>query len=146
VVQFSSGIPFTPYIGFDRAGDLQSDTGQQKPNLVGTVSYPRTAEMWFDPASFTLPDVGIFGNAGRNSLRAPGVKVADVSVFKNLTAGRTTVQIRLEAFNAFNWVNLGLPSAAVMFNPDGTRFAGAGRITSTSIPARQIQLGVKLLF
>jgi hypothetical protein len=43
-------------------------------------------------------------------------------------------------------VNLGLPSAMVMFNPDGSRFAGAGRITSTSTPARQIQLGVKVMF
>jgi len=146
VMQFLSGIPFTAYVGFDRAGDLQSDTGQQKPNVAGPVSYPHTAEMWFDPASFTLPAVGVFGNAGRNTLRAPGVKVADLSVFKNVHLGHATAQIRLEAFNAFNWVNLGLPSAAVLFNPDGTRFAGAGRITSTSTPARQIQLGLKLLF
>jgi carboxypeptidase family protein/TonB-dependent receptor-like protein len=146
VAQFSSGIPFTPYIGFDRAGDLMSDTGQQKPNVNGAVVYPHTAAQWFDPASFSLPAVGIFGNAGRNSLRAPGVKVADVSVFKNVPAGHATVQLRLEAFNVFNWVNLGLPSAAVLFNPDGSRFAGAGRITSTSTPARQLQVGLKILF
>jgi len=146
VAQFSSGIPFTPYIGFDRAGDLMSDTGQQKPNVNGAVVYPHTAAQWFDPASFSLPPVGIFGNAGRNSLRAPGVKVVDVSVFKNVPAGHATVQLRLEAFNVFNWVNLGLPSAAVLFNPDGTPFAGAGRITSTSTPARQLQLGIKVLF
>jgi hypothetical protein len=146
VAQFSSGIPFTPYIGFDRAGDLMSDTLQQKPNVNGPVRYTGTADQWFDPASFTLPAVGIFGNAGRNSLRAPGVKVVDLSVFKNVPVGRTIVQLRLEAFNAFNWVNLGLPSAMVMFNPDGSRFAGAGRITSTSTPARQIQLGVKVMF
>ena len=146
VAQFSSGVPFTAYVGYDRAGDLMSDTLQQKPNVNGAVRYPRTAEQWFDPASFSLPAVGIFGNAGRNTLRAPGVKVADLSVFKNVPAGHATLQIRLEAFNAFNWVNLGLPSAAVLFNPDGSRFAGAGRITSTSTSARQLQLGVKILF
>jgi hypothetical protein len=67
-------------------------------------------------------------------------------VFKNVPVGHATVQVRLEAFNAFNWVNLGLPSAAVLFNPDATRFAGAGRITSTSTSARQIQLGLKVIF
>jgi hypothetical protein len=146
VAQFSSGVPFTAYVGYDRAGDLMSDTLQQKPNVNGAVVYPRATEQWFDPASFSLPAVGIFGNAGRNSLRAPGVKVADLSVFKNVPVGHAVVQVRLEAFNAFNWVNLGLPSAAVLFNSDGSRFAGAGRITSTSTPARQLQLGVKVLF
>jgi len=51
VAQFSSGIPFTPYVGFDRAGDLMSDTLQQKPNVNGAVVYPHTATQWFDPAS-----------------------------------------------------------------------------------------------
>ena len=146
VLTFTSGIPFTPYVGFDRLGNLQSDADQQKPNATGTASYPRTAAQWFDPSAFTLPAPGVFGNAQRNSLRAPGVKLADLSVFKNVAVGRTVLQVRLEAFNAFNWVNLGVPSAAVLFNPDGTRFAGAGRITTTSTPARQVQVGLKWMF
>jgi hypothetical protein len=146
LMQLSSGIPFTPYVGFDRAGDLQSDTLQQKANVIGPVRYPHRVDQWFDPASFALPAPGIFGNAGRNSLRAPGVKVADLAVYKNVRTGWGVMQVRLEAFNAFNWVNLGLPSAGVLFNTDGTPFAGAGRITSTSTPARQVQLGVRLNF
>jgi hypothetical protein len=146
VLQFTSGIPFTPYVGYDRLGNLQSDADQQKPNLAAPVRYPRTAEQWFDPSAFGLPAVGVFGNAGRNSLRAPGVKLADLSVFKNVPMGRTVLQVRLEAFNAFNWVNLGVPAASVLFNPDGTPFAGAGRITATSTPARQVQLGIKWMF
>lgn len=145
VVHLSSGIPFTPYVGFDRAGDLQSDTLQQKPDLTGAVRYPGTADQWFDPSAFALPPVGVFGNAGRNSLRAPGVKIADLSAFKNVPMGRVTAQVRIEAFNAFNWVNLGLPSS-MLFNVDGTRFAGAGRITSTATPARQVQVGLKVIF
>ncbi len=54
-------------------------------------------------------------------------------------------QFRLEAFNAFNWVNLGLPDATI-FNAGGVRNPTAGRITRTSTPARQVQLGVKLSF
>ncbi len=146
VVQLSSGIPFTPYIGFDRAGDMQSDALQQKPNVTGKVQYPKTAEQWFDPSRFTLPPIGILGNAGRNSLRAPGVKIADLSVFKSVHLARFVAQFRIEAFNAFNWVNLGVPTANVLFHQDGSRFAGAGRITSTSTPARQVQLGLKLMF
>jgi hypothetical protein len=54
-------------------------------------------------------------------------------------------QFRLEAFNAFNWVNLGLPDATI-FNSGGVRNPTAGRITTTSTPARQLQLGLKLSF
>ena len=63
-----------------------------------------------------------------------------------MTAGPTRVQLRLEAFNVFNWVNLGLPNASVLFNSDGTYRAGAARITTTATPARQLQLGIKVIF
>jgi hypothetical protein len=146
VVQFSSGIPFTPFESYDQVGDGQADTGLQKPNVNGTVSYPGTADMWFDPSVFSVPAAGVFGNATRNSLRGPGLKVADLSLFKNQKiAGRVTAQFRLEAFNAFNWVNLGLPDATI-FNSGGVRNANAGRITRTSTPARQVQIGIKLMF
>jgi Carboxypeptidase regulatory-like domain/TonB dependent receptor/TonB-dependent Receptor Plug Domain len=146
VAQFSSGLPFTPFESYDQIGDGQSDTGLQKPNLSGTVNYPRTAAQWFDPSAFTVPAAGVFGNAHRNSLRGPGLKVADVSIFKNQRLGkRYGMQFRFEAFNAFNWVNLGLPDFTI-FNAGGVRNPTAGRITSTSTPARQLQLGVKFLF
>jgi hypothetical protein len=145
VAQFSSGLPFTPFESYDQVGDRQSDTGLQKPNLNGPVSYPGTAAMWFDPAAFSVPAAGVFGNARRNSLRGAGVKVADLSVFKNQKIGRFNTQVRLEAFNAFNWVNLGLPDFTI-FNSGGVRNPTAGRITSTSTAARQVQLGVKFIF
>jgi hypothetical protein len=145
VAQFSSGIPFTPLENYDQVGDGQSDTGLQKPNVTGTVSYPGTAAMWFDPSAFSVPGAGVFGNAGRNSLRGPNLKVADLSLFKNQRFGRYQAQFRLEAFNAFNTVNLALPDFFI-FNAGGVRNPTAGRITSTSTPARQLQLGVKFLF
>jgi len=150
VAQFSSGLPFTPFESYDQVGDQQSDTGLQKPNVNGAVNYPHTEAQWFDPSAFSLPAPGVFGNATRNSLRGPGLKVADLSLFKNLKIGsRYAAQFRIEAFNAFNFVNLGLPDFTI-FNSDGAgggvRNPTAGRITSTSTPARQVQLGVKFLF
>ncbi len=91
------------------------------------------------------PAAGVFGNATRNSLRAPGIKIADLSVFKNLVFGRYQGQFRLEAFNAFNVVNLGIPDFNI-FSSAGLRNATAGRIRTTSTPARQIQLGFKFMF
>jgi hypothetical protein len=54
-------------------------------------------------------------------------------LFKNLKIGRVQTQFRLEAFNAFNVVNLGLPDATI-FNVGGVRNPTAGRITTTSTP------------
>ena len=72
--------------------------------------------------------------------------MADLAAFKNIAIGATSLQFRIEAFNAFNWVNFGLPDASALFNADGTRRPGAGRITSTATPARQVQVGLKLTF
>ena len=147
VLQLASGLPFTPFIGFDRALDRQSDADTiQKPDQIAPVTYPGTAEAWFDVTAFALPQPGFYGNATRNSLRGPGLKLADVAIVKQVTAGQTRVQLRLEAFNVFNWVNLGLPNASVLFNSDGSYRAGAARITTIATPARQLQLGIKLIF
>lgn len=145
VFQATSGVPFTPFLSYDQVGDRQSDSGLHKPNVNGTVQYPKTARQWFDPSVYSVPAAGVFGNARRNSLRAPGLKVADLSVFKNFTIKRYIAQFRLEAFNAFNWVNLGLPNATI-FNAGGVRNSAAGEINNTATAARQIQLGVKLMF
>jgi len=145
VVQFSSGLPFTPFENYDQVGDGQADTGLQKPNVNGPVNYPKTAAQWFDPSAFSVPAAGVFGNTTRNSLRGPGLRVADLSLFKNQPIGRYAMQFRLEAFNTFNVVNLGLPNFFV-FNTGGVRNPQAGQITSTATPARQVQLGVKFIF
>lgn len=145
VLQFTSGLPFTPFLSYDQVGDSQGDDGLHKPNVSGDVNYPRTPEQWFDPAAYSVPAAGVFGNARRNSLRAPGLKIADLSLIKNMAFGRYRAQFRLEAFNAFNWVNFGLPNATI-FNAGGVRNATAGRINTTSTPARQIQLGFKFMF
>ena len=145
VAQFSSGLPFTPFLAFDQVGDRQSDQGLHKPNLNGSVNYPGTEDQWFDPSVFTEPAPGVFGNVTRNSMRAPGIKIADLSLFKNFVFGKYQAQFRLEAFNAFNWVNLGLPDATIFTSP-GVRNPTAGRIRSTATPARQLQLGFKFLF
>jgi hypothetical protein len=147
VLNLASGLPFTPFIGFDRAGDGQSDADLlQKPDQIGTVTYPRTSEAWFDASAFALPAAGYYGNTRRNSLRGPGLKVVDLAIFKDVRISRTTLQLRAEAFNLFNWVNFGIPDATALFNTDGTRRAGIGRITTTATPARQVQLGVKVSF
>ena len=150
ITSISSGMPFHPRIGFDRAGDRQSDTDSQRPSWApgrdAKNAITGRVDQWFDPEAFVLPAVGTFGDVRRNVLRGPNFRSVDFSTFKNQRAGGTMLQFRVEIFNLFNRANLAPPSNPVLFNSNGTRIPGAGRITTLVSSARQIQLGVKLMF
>ena len=150
IAAMSSGVPFHPRIGFDRAGDRQSDTDMQRPNWASgrdaASAIAGRVDEWFDPNAFVLPAVGTFGDVRRNVLRGPNLRTVDFSTFKNQRVGSATLQFRFEMFNVFNRANFAPPSNPVLFNADGTRRPGAGRITTLTTPPRQLQFGVKLLF
>ena len=81
-----------------------------------------------------------FGNAKRNSVQGYPFYQLDFGLAKYfpLPWRDARLQLRIEAFNLFNKTNFRAPN--------GNRSAAAfGTITST-YDARQIQLGVKLLF
>jgi Carboxypeptidase regulatory-like domain/TonB dependent receptor len=151
ILNATSGVPFQPYIGFDWAGDKEPDGNAQRPSLAaGASNNPVTGSVaqWFDPTAFVLPLPGYYGNVGRNTIEGPGLLTLDGSIFKNTKiASKRTVQLRLEVFNILNRANFNPPDVTGgLFNPDGSRRAAPAQLTSTSTTARQIQLGVKVLF
>jgi hypothetical protein len=150
IVNLASGVPFHPVIGFDRAGDRQSDTDMQRPNWApgfdASSAILGDVDQWFDPKAFALPPAGTFGNVRRNSLRGPNLRVVDFSVFKNQAIARSVLQLRIEVFNLLDRANFNPPSNPSVFNADGTYVPGSGRITSLATPARQVQFGIKYLF
>ena len=82
-----------------------------------------------------------FGNAERNSVRGPWFWQMDLVAAKDFrlpVGDATRIQVRFEAFNLLNKVNFR--------GPNGNRSNAAfGQITQT-FDARQLQLGVKLMF
>ena len=81
----------------------------------------------------------------------PGLAVFDFSLFKNNYIPRISetfnVQFRAEFFNVLNHPNFQSPiDNFVLFNQDGTPVGGAGAIDATTTDARQIQLGLKIIF
>jgi hypothetical protein len=101
---------------------------------------------WFDPNAFLLPATGFIGNLGRNTIIGPNMRTVDLIVGKSIVLpGKREVQLRFECFNLLNRANFGFPQTSV-FNANGTIREDAGRITSTSTSARQIQLGMKFVF
>jgi len=68
-----------------------------------------------------------------------------LSLLKNTAISeRVGLQFRAEFFNALNHTNLAAPNPIVF---QGTAISpSAGLITATTTTARQIQLGMKLIF
>ena len=150
IVQASSGLPFHPIVGFDRAGDRQSDTDMQRPSWAPGFS-PSNAitsdvNQWFNAQAFVLPAAGTFGNVRRNSLRGPNLRTVDFSTFKNQALFGKLLQLRVEVFNLFNRANFNPPGNPAVFNTNGTYVPGSGRITTLATTPRQIQFGVKFVF
>lgn len=141
VVQFQSGNPFSVTVAADVS---QTGVGAtQRPNRVGDGNLPvsqRTPDRWFDTSAFVINPLGTYGNAGRDILFKNGTKNVDLSLFKNnmMREGKFNLQFRAEIFNLLNDTNFAAPAASI----DGGKFG----VVSSSGPAREIQLALKLLF
>jgi hypothetical protein len=145
-----SGSPWNVTVGFDQAGDVVA--GSERPNLVLPESQAITGNVtaWANPAAFSLPAPGTFGNLQRDFLPGPGTVGVDFATMKDTQIKeRYHLQFRAEFFNILNHPNFALPNAsAFVQTADG---GGApnptfGKITSTTTSSRQIQFALKFLF
>ena len=77
-----SGLPQNITIGgVDRSN---TGVGYDRPNATGVSPYlsSPTPSRWFNPAAYTEPDPGTFGNVGRNTLVGPGTFALDFDLHK----------------------------------------------------------------
>lgn len=125
----------------DPANIGNTRTTYAHPNLVGNPNVAhQTTKQWFNPAAFAQPVYG-YGNTPRGLFRNPPFQNADMSLFKNIPVyERMSIQLRLEAFNAFNLITLG------NVNGSFTNNKNFGTITSIGSTPRQLQLGAKMYF
>jgi hypothetical protein len=93
--------------------------GTQRPDLVpGVDPYLKDGVRWLNPAAFTTPAAGTFGNLPRNFLRGPNFWQLDMMFSKDLRILRDQAfQIRVELFNLTNRLNYENPAASL---PNGT--------------------------
>ena len=145
MVQMQSGRPFTvgllPEVDNSNTGRSSLGFGaNDRPNVSGNAAAanPQPGQ-WFNTAAFSMPAFGTFGNAGRNILDGPGYQNVNLALLKRVPlGGRTSLQLRAEAFNLLNRTNLDLPD----------NFYGSptfGQVLSAGSP-RHIQFGARLMF
>jgi Carboxypeptidase regulatory-like domain len=144
VYQAQSGMPFTVSVFGDtaNAGTILGEN-PIRANYTGVLVFgpgTRTAADWFNPAAFATPAAFTFGNAGRNSVYGPPLQTMDFALVRSFRlTEKLNFQLRGEAFNALNKVNLGTPNRFVNTPQFGT-------ITMPMTPGREIQIGARFSF
>jgi hypothetical protein len=137
-------LQYTPSSAFQVSGINQDFRGANnyRPNVVGDVYGDKTSvTAYLSKTNVVIPTDPSqpFGNAARNTVRAPFYFSVDFVAAKELPVyKRTRLQFRLEAFNLLDRANFRAPNT-------NRSSAAYGTITSTW-DARQLQLGVKFLF
>src|SRR5579871_3064827 len=139
IVVAETGLPLNVTLTGSQGGN--GIGGTNRPDLTGSISYPKSVNEWFDTSAFSAPALGAWGNLGHNALRGPGRQNWDLSLFKNFVfseARGSQLELRLETFNTFNHTQFQNVST-------GVGSSNFGQVTS-AFPARILQLGAKISF
>ena len=88
-----------------------------RANCIGDPvpdGFDQTLDAWIDPAAFAPTTARTYGNCANNTVRGPGSKSMNLSIFRSIdSASRSAIELRIETFNLFNWVNYGFPAASI---------------------------------
>ena len=149
IVTMMSGAPLNLGVTGSNVASVIQNSGN-RPNLNGSITYPKTVASWFNPAVFSVPTgVGtdIYGNVGFNAIRGPGRDNWNLSLFKSFLISESRgsrFELRADAFNTWNHTQFRGDA-----NTGGiSRNAGAadfGAVTAAFDP-REFQLGARLVF
>jgi Carboxypeptidase regulatory-like domain/TonB dependent receptor len=102
----------------------------------------RNGQPYFNINAFSLNALGTPGNASRRSFIGPGEINFDLALLKTLTFSESMrLQIRLEAFNAFNHANFFGPLAV-----DGDISSNLFGQVVNAAPPREVQVAAKFFF
>jgi hypothetical protein len=158
ILSIASAQFFSVFAGTDQA---LTTVGNQPPNVVDPANiYPskKTADKWINRSAFATAAPGTYGNVGYNTFKGPGTFQLNMAVSRTFAIReRQSFQVRAEAFNLPNHVNLATPGAG---GPGGIGRAvplnssNFGQITSDisgnsglqSGDYRIVQLAFKLIF
>jgi hypothetical protein len=153
-----SGNPLTVFVTTNRSRSQWNPSrgpgiGQDRPDYAPGYGPDNAVlgrpDQWFDPAAFALQPAGTFGTTGRGDFVGPNLRTLDMALSKSAAWARLggRLEFRIEAFNLLNRANFGTPELRDFSGTEGQPvLATFGRITNTVTSARQIQLGLRVVF
>jgi hypothetical protein len=110
-INAASGLPLTPqYQGIVQGTGV---TGPIRPNYTGASIYDAPSGLFLNPAAFTPPTAGQWGNAGRNTITGPSQFSLNAGAQRTFRINdRFSATLRVDSTNALNhptfpsWVTL----------------------------------------
>jgi outer membrane receptor protein involved in Fe transport len=151
IFRAQKGRPFTPFIRGDPSNQGLRSTYANYDGSPLNYDY-HNPDHFFNTEAFTAPDPGTLGNAGRNSLRQPGIAQLDMGLFKNFKFGeRFSARVKWEVFNLFNHPMFAYETGRITSSAFGTFFAtpdvglGFNPILGTGAQ-RNMQFGLQFTF
>jgi hypothetical protein len=155
VVNWSNGLPFnlcysgyTAWVPGDAPCYVNGDQYHFQKQVTGFPGNPNGGLYFYQPIplgtnGFTAPALDQIGNTGRNVALGPHFFNTDLSIQKNFSIReRTTVQFRVDGYNAFNHINWGTPNA----NIDQGGSISSGPYPNSSANPRQLQFSARVQF
>jgi hypothetical protein len=151
ITRYSTGLPVTFYnfedtslLGTQGNGinNLAVDELEYTTGSLALNHNPRNGNAYFNTSLFSLPPLGSVGNSGRRLFSGPGIENYDLTAQKNFKLAESKIlEVRLEAFNAFNHAQFYGPSSV-----DGNiSSATFGHVVSAAAP-RLVQIALKMAF
>lgn len=157
IAQSGSDISLNTLIDCEGDGDGYDQRPQQV--LQNPCCHPQTVNCWINPADFGNPFAGspapgTFGNLGNNSLVGPGSIIINAALIRAFPIREhQTLEIRAEAFNLFNLVNLYPPQRSIIVpgfgQPSASAYAtgtGLGAFSIAVYDHRIMQFALKYVF
>ena len=155
ILSQQSGRPFSVWNGAasTAGGDYNRDGGggavgggfYDRPNAPAagathsSFSQQNFLTGLFPASLFSAPTPGQSGTLGRNTFRGPRYSAVDLSLARTFAVReKKQLQLRLEAFNALNQVNLYLPNADLSLSNFGK--------STQAFEARTLQIGARFIF
>lgn len=142
-----TGVASTVHIGTNTFGN--GDFTNQRPNRVAGVSqYGKGSgpDNFLNPAAYSMPLAGTFGDLGRDTFYGPSYQQVDFSILKKTRLTETkNMEFRAEMFNLFNHPNFDEPDSTFGTGGFGQVFNTLGRTLGVGT-SRQIQLALRFNF
>jgi len=113
VAQLASGTLPAGFIGVVNTPGGGASRNVRRPDLIAGVNpYLSNDRLTLNPAAFTTPAPGTFGNVPRNFLKGPSFNQFDLIFNKRFKFSEATnLEFRTEIFNIFNHPNFDIPGS-----------------------------------
>jgi len=150
IVTMESGAPINLNVSGSNASSVIPNSSN-RPDLTGSISYPKTVNEWFNPSAFSAPACATgpdcYGNLGFDAVRGPGRDDWSLALIKNfvINAERgSRIEFKAESFNTWNHTQFkgDANNGGISLSQGSSNF---GAVTAAFDP-REFQFGLKLIF